>query len=60
VIARFDVDDLIDYRARRPPMTFDTDHWQDYAAPELAVHLVHDAAGTPFLLLTGPEPDRRW
>ncbi|GLW82065.1 proteasome assembly chaperone family protein [Actinokineospora globicatena] len=60
VIARFDIDDLIDYRARRPVMTYDTDRWQDYDTPELVVHLLHDAAGTPFLLLTGPEPDRRW
>ncbi|WP_143220811.1 PAC2 family protein [Actinomadura sp. CNU-125] len=60
VIARFDVDSLIDYRARRPPMTFDRDHWAAYEAPELVVRLVHDEAGTPFLLLTGPEPDRLW
>lgn len=60
VIARFDVDDLIDYRSHRPAMTFATDRWEDYAAPELVVHLLHDAIGTPFLLLTGPEPDRRW
>ncbi|GAA3462370.1 proteasome assembly chaperone family protein [Saccharothrix longispora] len=60
VIARFDVDDLIDYRARRPTMTYATDRWEDYAAPELVVHLLHDAVGTPFLLMTGPEPDRRW
>ncbi|PPK66039.1 PAC2 family protein [Actinokineospora auranticolor] len=60
VVARFDVDDLIDYRARRPAMTYDTDRWVDYAAPELVVHLLHDALGTPFLLLAGPEPDRGW
>lgn len=60
VVARFDVDDLIDYRARRPMMTYATDRWEDYDAPELVVHLLHDAIGTPFLLLTGPEPDRRW
>ncbi|MGM1062821.1 proteasome assembly chaperone family protein [Saccharothrix sp. Mg75] len=60
VVARFDVDDLIDYRARRPTMTYATDRWEDYAAPELVVHLLHDAVGTPFLLMTGPEPDRRW
>ncbi|MBM7774243.1 hypothetical protein JOD54_004447 [Actinokineospora baliensis] len=60
VIARFDVDDLIDYRARRPVMTYDTDRWLDFDAPELAVRLLHDAVGTPFLLLTGPEPDRSW
>lgn len=60
VIARFDLDDLIDYRARRPTMTYDTDRWTGYEAPELAVHLLWDAEGTPFLLLTGLEPDRRW
>ncbi|MGB3443335.1 MAG: PAC2 family protein [Actinophytocola sp.] len=60
VIARFDVDELIDYRARRPMMTYATDSWESYDAPELVVHLLYDAIGTPFLLMTGPEPDRRW
>lgn len=60
VIARFDVDELLDYRARRPAMTYVTDRWTDFDAPELVVRLLHDAIGTPFLLLTGPEPDRRW
>lgn len=60
VIARFDVDGLIDYRSRRPLMTYATDHWEDYAAPELVVHLLWDSAGHPFLLLKGPEPDRAW
>ncbi|WP_329521642.1 proteasome assembly chaperone family protein [Spirillospora sp. NBC_01491] len=60
VIARFDVDSLIDYRARRPAMTYDRDHWSAYEAPELVVHLLHDETGSPFLLLAGPEPDRLW
>ncbi len=60
VIARFDIDELIDYRGRRPTMTYATDRWEHYDAPELVVHLLHDDAGTPFLLLTGAEPDRRW
>lgn len=60
VVARFDVDDLLDYRARRPTMTYAADRWEDYDAPELVVHLLHDTNGIPFLLLTGPEPDRRW
>jgi hypothetical protein len=59
-IVTFDVDQLLDYRARRPPMVFAKDHWESYADPELAVHLLHDAAGTPFLLLAGPEPDAQW
>jgi predicted ATP-grasp superfamily ATP-dependent carboligase len=60
VVATFDVDRLIDYRSRRPVMTFARDHWEKYDALELVVHLVNDAAGTPFLLLTGPEPDHEW
>jgi hypothetical protein len=60
VVATFDVDALLDYRARRPAMTFDEDHWADYDDPQLAVHLAHDAAGTPFLVLGGPEPDVQW
>ena len=60
VLATFDVDRLLDYRARRPVMTFAEDHWADYDDPSLAVHLAHDADGTPFLVLAGPEPDVHW
>jgi predicted ATP-grasp superfamily ATP-dependent carboligase len=59
-VARFDIDSLLDYRSRRPVMTFSKDHWDDYDAPELAVSLLRDAEGTPFLLLAGLEPDREW
>ena len=60
VVASFELDDLIDYRARRPMMSFDGDHWESYDKPELLLHLVHDMVGQPFLLLDGPEPDRSW
>lgn len=60
VLARFDLDEVFDYRARRPVMTYDRDHWADYAAPALELHLVKDLDGTAFLLLTGPEPDLQW
>jgi proteasome assembly chaperone (PAC2) family protein len=60
VVARFDTDRLLDYRSRRPLMTFDKDHWESYDAPRLEAHLLADVAGTPFLLLTGPEPDHEW
>jgi predicted ATP-grasp superfamily ATP-dependent carboligase len=59
-IARFDVDQLFDYRSRRPVMTFVEDHWESYDAPALELHLLHDDDETPFLLLTGPEPDLQW
>jgi hypothetical protein len=60
VVATFDVDQLLDYRARRPAMLFVEDHWESYDDPQLAVHLIHDAVGTPFLVLAGPEPDVQW
>ena len=59
-IATFDIDQLLDYRSRRPTMVFVEDHWDHYEQPRLELHLLHDAAGTPFLLLGGPEPDFQW
>jgi predicted ATP-grasp superfamily ATP-dependent carboligase len=59
-IARFDIDSLLDYRSRRPIMTFSKDHWEDYDAPELGLHLLRDTEGTQFLMLSGLEPDREW
>jgi hypothetical protein len=59
-VATFDTDRLLDYRSRRPLMTFDDGRWESYDAPELAVHRVSDSAGKQFLLLTGPEPDHEW
>ncbi|MGW2559758.1 PAC2 family protein [Streptomyces sp. NPDC001514] len=60
VVARFDHDRLVDYRARRPLLTFRRDRWTDYETPTLEVRLVQDATGAPFLLLSGPEPDVEW
>jgi hypothetical protein len=60
LVARFDADRLVDYRARRPPMTFERDHWTSYEEPSLDLYLVRDTTDTPFLLLTGPEPDVEW
>ncbi|HEX2903872.1 MAG TPA: PAC2 family protein [Jatrophihabitans sp.] len=59
-LATFDVDQLFDYRGRRPEMIFATDHWQSYQAPELALDRVTDPNGVDFLLLSGPEPDLQW
>lgn len=60
VIAEFDVDVLYDYRARRPRMTFLADHYGEIELPRLQVERVIDAAGRPFLVMHGPEPDFRW
>lgn len=60
IVATFDLDQLLDYRSRRPPMIFVADHFESYEEPSLALHLVKDQLGTPFLLLAGPEPDLQW
>ena len=36
-VATFDVDQLFDYRARRPPMLFVEDHWESYEAPLIRI-----------------------
>jgi hypothetical protein len=59
-IAIFDVDLLHDYRARRPPMLFVSDHWESYEPPVLDIVRVLDAAGAPYLVLRGSEPDVLW
>jgi hypothetical protein len=60
VVATFDIDQLVDYRGRRPTMTFDTNRWADYEEPSLLLYRLEDHAGNPFLLLHGAEPDYRW
>lgn len=60
VLATFDVDQLLDYRSRRPSMIFDGDHWAAYERPELVLYEVRDKAGTGFLVLAGVEPDLQW
>jgi hypothetical protein len=60
VVASFDVDQLIDYRGRRPTMIFDRDRWSGFADPTLQLLRVMDADGQPFLVLAGQEPDYQW
>ncbi|AMM20947.1 hypothetical protein AX769_13400 [Frondihabitans sp. PAMC 28766] len=60
VVATFDVDTLLDYRARRPIITFDQDHIAEYEASSLTLSLMKDEIGQQFLLLSGFEPDFRW
>ncbi|MGZ4505648.1 MAG: proteasome assembly chaperone family protein [Blastococcus sp.] len=60
VIARFDADALVDYRAHRPRMTFSGDRYESFTAPEILLYALEDDAGTPFLLLHGAEPDFAW
>ena len=47
LVASFAIDELLDYRSRRPLMTFKTDHFTAYEEPELNLY-------------AGMEPDLRW
>ena len=60
VVATFDNDALLDYRARRPTIYFEQDHLTNYRPASLALHLATDEIGQQFLLLTGYEPDFQW
>ncbi len=60
VVATFDADILLDYRARRPIIYFDQDHLADYQPATLKLYLAYDELRQPFLFLSGFEPDFRW
>ncbi|MCS5510374.1 PAC2 family protein [Curtobacterium flaccumfaciens pv. flaccumfaciens] len=60
LVAEFDPDVLLDWRARRPVITFEHDHISAVEPPRLALHLVRDEIGQPFLFLSGYEPDFQW
>jgi PAC2 family len=60
VVATFDADVLLDYRARRPTIFFDQDHLADYTPATLKLYLAYDELHQPFLLLAGFEPDFQW
>ncbi len=60
VLIRFENDELLDYRSRRPILYFEKDHIDSYEPANLAIYLMRDEADQPFLLLEGYEPDMRW
>ena len=57
-VAELSIDDIYDYRARRPVMTFDRDHF-DAGDPEAGLDLVLTTTET-VLMMHGPEPDLGW
>jgi predicted ATP-grasp superfamily ATP-dependent carboligase len=60
VVIKFDNDELLDYRSRRPILYFEKDHIDSYEPANLAIYLMKDEADQPFLLLEGYEPDMKW
>lgn len=60
VLVEFDVDQLHDYRSRRPIAAFDVNTWSSIEDYTLRLYRMTDLSGHPFLLLNGPEPDSQW
>lgn len=59
-VATFDIDEIFDYRGRRPRTVFNADHYESVTMPELVVDAAVDAHGERFLVLHGAEPDLAW
>ncbi|WP_342319885.1 PAC2 family protein [Corynebacterium mayonis] len=59
-VATFSNDELIDYRSRRPTVTMAEHEITKMDSLQLDIRVLRDTNGTPFLLLSGPEPDLRW
>lgn len=60
LIASFDADQLINYRERRPQISFLGDSFAAYQQPRLELYRLTDGLEQDFLFLTGPEPDLAW
>jgi predicted ATP-grasp superfamily ATP-dependent carboligase len=59
-VATFDVDTLLDHRARRPIVRIVDGVNTGLRWPEIQLLGGHDAGGHDLLLLVGPEPDHQW
>jgi len=59
VVARFDPDQLFDYRSRRPTLTIRNGRLESLEWPEVTLTAARHG-GRDLLVLTGAEPDDRW
>jgi len=59
-VAEFDIDSIYDYRARRPRLTFASDHYTEAEMPSLLIPACRDERGAGFFILHGVEPDFAW
>jgi hypothetical protein len=60
VVASFDVDRLLDHRARRPVSHMLDGVYTDLVWPSLDLLAGHGPDGRDVLMLAGPEPDHEW
>ena len=59
-VVRFDTDELLDHRSRRPTMVLDDGVNTELVWPALELRAARDLDGRDLLLLVGAEPDHRW
>lgn len=60
LVATFDADALVDYRARRPTLRIVNGVDTEMRWPEIRLEAATNRTGRSVLILTGPEPDMRW
>jgi proteasome assembly chaperone (PAC2) family protein len=60
LVATFDADELIDFRARRPTLRIVNGVDTDLRWSAIRMHAATNRTGRTVLTLTGPEPDMRW
>lgn len=60
VLVRFDADEFIDHRARRPMVRLVDGINTGLTWPEIELRAGKDPTGADVLVLIGPEPDMRW
>lgn len=60
LVATFDSDELIDYRARRPSLRIVNGVDKELRWSEIKLHAATNRTGRTVLALTGPEPDMKW
>ncbi len=60
LVATFDSDELIDFRARRPTLRIVNGVDEQLRWPEITVHSSVNRTGRTVLTLSGPEPDMQW
>jgi predicted ATP-grasp superfamily ATP-dependent carboligase len=60
LVATFDSDALIDFRARRPTLRIVNGVDKELRWAEIRLHAATNRTGRSVLILAGPEPDMRW
>lgn len=60
VVARFDIETLVDYRARRPVLHLVEGVNKGFTWPSIELRHGHDLDGRDVLTLSGAEPDVQW